>query len=94
MRRREVIYIKVITTDIKVEKDHIEERDSLPFKNCNNSLAALATLHNNLAVLELKPAPSFVCNFLTLYHGSSVQFNVEMQDEEMRRRWGFHPSSF
>lgn len=61
MRKREVIYTEVITTDIKMEKDYIEEKQVSSFQKLQqNSLVALAILPNIWHFSNANQAPSFV----------------------------------
>lgn len=61
MRKREVIYTEVITTDIKMEKDYIEEKQVSSFQKLQqNSLVALAILPNIWQFSNANQAPSFV----------------------------------
>lgn len=47
MRKKEVIYTEVVTADIEVGKDYVEERKVSSFQKLQrNNLAALAVLPN------------------------------------------------
>ena len=61
MRKREVIYTEVITTDIKMEKDYIEEKQVSSFQKLQqNILVALAILPNIWRFSNANQTPSFV----------------------------------